>query len=157
MTECNFLFCPDSSNARAFQTQFSQTSTLIIPGEQVFQYSSLYRISRKGGPRSNGGRIFFSLEKSKNSGFCNLENCQRNLKKLMKNLQFSEKFKIYIQSSQWKTDFSPFSLPSSRTLVILQTPGTYQFFWLGLGEVRRAGGRTFDFGGLGGVDGCINH
>ena len=37
----------------------------------------------------------------------------------MKNLQFWENFQIYIQKSQCKTDFYPFSHSSSRTFVIL--------------------------------------
>ena len=51
----------------------------------------------------------------------------------MKNLQFWANFQIYIEKSQWKTDFYPFALPSSRTLAILYTSGTYKNFlgWFG--------------------------
>ena len=48
-----------------------------------------------------------------------------------------------------ETDFSPFSLPSSRTFVILYTSGTYQNFWGWVGVVSGAGlGGSLEFGGV---------
>ena len=73
----------------------------------------------------------------------------------MKNLQFWENFQIYIQKSQWKTDFLPIFSPIFGTFVILYTSGTYKKFWVwfeggssaGLGGYFRFGGGV---GGLGG-------
>ena len=49
--------------------------------------------------------------------------------------------------------FYPFSLPSSRTFVILYTSGTWQIFWVGLRGVVSPGLGEFRVWGVGG---CIN-
>ena len=58
-----------------------------IPPSYIFssQYSRLYRISRMGGPGSNGGGTFF-IGEIKISRFFKLEKFQKMFKKSMKNL-----------------------------------------------------------------------
>ena len=63
--------------------------------------------------------VLFYIGDIKNFAFYKLGNFSKNVKKSMKNLQFWENFQIYIQKSQCKTDFYPFSHSSSRTFVIL--------------------------------------
>ena len=60
-----------------------------------------------GVPEGLGVGYFFTLEKSKIARFFQTRKVSKNVKKSMKNLQFSENFQIYIQKFQWKTDFLP--------------------------------------------------
>ena len=95
-----------------------------------------------GGPGAMGRGTFLHWRNKKVSLFSNSK-IFKNLKKQWKIYNFFENSQIYIQKSQLKTDFCPFSLPSSRTFVILYTSGTYQNFWGWLG------GSCAELGGVG--------
>ena len=104
-----------------------------------------------GGYREQRERVLFYIGEIKNLPFFQTRKFSKLLKNQWKIYKFWENFQIYIQKSQWKTDFLPISLQSSRPFVISYTSGTFQNFWGWFGGRCAGLGGSLAFGGGVGV------
>ena len=97
-----------------------------------------------------GGGYFFYIGEIKNVALFQTRKFSKNVKKQWRSYNFERTSKFTYNNLNGKLIFYPFSLPSSRSFVILYTSGTYQNFWGWFwGYFRRAWGHCRFGGGRG--------